>query len=221
MELDDLKRRWEAQDSKLDAVLRLNASLLQATLLRRTRGTLRWLTVYLWIEVLLGGLSVLLLGSFWFDHLHEPRFLIPGLALHAVAVTLIIVAGRQLAALHQIDYSAPVIEIQRRLGTLQIRMGKSVLWTLLASPLLWAPLVIVTLQGLFGVDAYAILGSRYLAANLGMGLAVLAVALWVARRYAGRMESAPRLRALLRALGGHSLNRAIESLESLDRFERS
>jgi hypothetical protein len=50
---------------------------------------------------------------------------------------------------------------------------------------------------------------------------VLALAFGIARRYSGQMERAPRLQALIRAFGGSSLQRAIRSLESLDRFEQS
>jgi hypothetical protein len=221
MDLDDLKRRWEAQDSKLDAGLRLNASLLQATVLQKTRGALRWLSVGLWLGLLCNALSVLLLGSFWFDHLHEPRFLIPGVALHLGALALLIAGVHQLWALSQVDYGAPVIEIQRQLGAIRTVREREVKWTLLLAPLAWTPLLIVALKGLLGIDAYATLGAGYLAANVGFGLAVLVLALWIAKRYAARMEGSPWVKALLRSLAGYSLNRATGFVESLDRFERS
>lgn len=219
MELDELKDLWTAQDRKLDAVLKLNARLLQATLLQRTRGTLRWLKAYLWFEVALSVPVFFLLGSFWTDHLREPRFLIPGLFLHATVAVLLALTVRQLVALYTLDYGAPVVEIQRRLGKLQAEAGLSVLWTIVASFLLWVPLLVVALRGVLGVDAYAVLGAPFLAWNVAFGLAVLAVALGIAWRYSGRMESAPRLQALVRAFGGSSLQRALRSLDSLDRFE--
>jgi len=218
MELDDLKRCWEAQDSKLDAGLRLNTALLQATVLRKTRGALRWLSLGLWIELPLHVLSVLLFGSFWFDHRTEPRFLIPGFALYLAALLLLITAIRQIFALSQVDYGAPVLEIQRRLGGLRAEREREVLWTLFASPLLWTPLLIVGIRGLLGIDPYRILGPSYLAANLAVGIAVLAIAFWVSRRFAGRMARSPRLQALLRTLAGHQLNRATGFLDTLDRF---
>ena len=218
MELDDLKRRWEAQDSKLDAGLRLNASLLQATVLQKTRGALRWLTVGLWLGLLCNALSVLLLGSFWFDHLHEPRFLIPGVVLHLGALALLIAGLRQIVALSQIDYGAPVVEIQRRLGAIRIVREREVKWTFLLAPLAWPPLLIVALRGLLGIDAYATLGAGYLAANVAVGLAVLVLALWIARRYADRMKGSPWFRSFLHSLAGYSLNRATGFVDSLDRF---
>lgn len=219
MELDDLKNLWTAQDRKLDAVLKLNARLLQASLLQSTRGPLRRLKAYLWFEAALSVPAFFLLGSFWSDHLREPRFLLPGLALHASVAALLALTLRQLVALHSLDYGAPVVEIQRRLGKLQVESGLSVLGTIAASFLLWVPLLIVFFRGVLGVDPYAAFGLPFLAANAGVGLAVLAAGLLVARRYRGRLESAPRLQALVRALGGGSLQSALRSLDSLDRFE--
>lgn len=218
MELDDLKRRWEAQDPKLDAGLRLNLSLVQATVLQKTRGALRWVSAGLWVGLMMNVVSVLLLGSFWFDHLHEPRFLIPGLVLHLAAIALLATGVRQLVALSQIDYGAPVVEIQRRLGAIRTEREREILWVFLASPLLWTPLLIVGVRGLLGIDPYLFLGPRYLAANVAAGLAVLLLGGWIARRYASRVERSPRLQAFLHTLAGDRLNRALGFVQSLDRF---
>ncbi len=218
MELDDLKRRWQAQDPSLDAGLRLNAALLQATVLQKTRGSLRRLSLGLWVELTMNGVSVLLLGSFWFDHLREPRFLIPGLVLHLAALALLATNVRQLVALRQVDYGAPVLEIQRRLGAIRTERERAILAIFLLSPLLWTPLLIVLVRGLLGIDPYLVLGPPYLAANVAFGVALLLLGLGLARLFAPKVKASPRLSRFLHTLAGDHLNRAIGFVDSLDRF---
>ena len=60
MELDDLKKSWEARDRKLDAALRLNRRLAASRSLDRAESRLSRLSKLLWGEVALDGA---LLGS--------------------------------------------------------------------------------------------------------------------------------------------------------------
>ena len=78
----------------------------------------------------------------------------------------------------------------------------------------------MTLKGLFGVDAYATFGARWLTADLIFGLVVIAFALWISRRYAGRMEGAPLVQRLMRDIAGHNLTAAATFLGSLAEFEQ-
>ena len=65
------------------------------------------------------------------------------------------------------------------------------MWTLILAPLLWTPLFVVALEGLFGVDAYASFGLPYLVANVTLGLVVIALGLLGSRRYAARFSASP------------------------------
>ena len=56
-------------------------------------------------------------------------------------------------------------------------------WLLLASPLLWALLVVVIPDAFIGFDVYRELGWGWVGSNLALGLAVLGVAIWLARRF--------------------------------------
>ena len=64
-------------------------------------------------------------------------------------------------------------------------------------------------------------GNRWLnrIANLLFGLAVIALAVWVSRRYAERMARSPLVRRLMRDLAGSNLNAAEGFLERVARFE--
>jgi serine/threonine-protein kinase len=219
MNLDDMKQRWEEQDRKLDAVLRLNARLAQASTLSRAETAMRRLSRLLKIEVLLNFGLVLWLGSFLGDHWTEVRFLPPALVLDLGAIALLAAGIHQLIALGNVDYDEPVVTIQKRLGSLRAQRLRATMLTLLVSPLLWIPLLIVGLKGLLGLDAYAIFDHDWLLANVLFGVAVIPVAVWLARRYADRMERSPLVQRLLRDLAGHNLNAAADFLDRLTRFE--
>lgn len=220
MDLDDLKRRWEDQDRKLDASLRLNARVLQASTLIKAETALRRLSRLLGIGLFLDLLLVLGLGSFAADHAADARFLIPAVVLGSGVIALAIAAVHQLLAIGRLDFGEPIVTIQRRLESLRLQRIRETQVTLLVSPLLWVPLLIVALKGLLDVDAYALLDGRWLAANVLFGLAVIPLGLWAARRYADRFRGSPVLRRLLRDLAGTNVNAAAGFLAVLTRFEQ-
>mgnify|MGYP001252741220 CR=1 FL=1 len=219
MELDDLKRQWEDQDRKLDVRLRLNARRLNDSVLARADTATRGLSRLLWLELVMNAAAALLTGSFLADHISEARFVIPAAGLHLGVIALIVASIHQLVAIGKLDYAAPVVGIQKRLESLRVERIRATKWTLLCSPLLWPPLLIVALKGLFGVDAYATCGAAFLIANLLFGVLVIVLAVWTSRRYATRMGRSPLVQGLMRDLAGDSLNAAAGFLSSISRFE--
>ena len=220
MELDDLKKRWEGLDAKLDSAMRLNRRVLDERVLDKADRAMKR---HVWVvaaELGLGVFTVLLTGSFVADHIREPRFLVPGLLLHVFVIAQIAMLVRQIVGTREIDYAAPLVEIQKRIETLRVSMIRTTTWTFLLSPLLWPPLFIVALEGLFGVDAYAAFGVPYIVANVIFGLAVIAAGLFVSRRFADRFSGSPFGRSLMRDLAGTNLAAATGYLESLSQFEK-
>ena len=220
MELDDLKRRWEDQDRKLDAGIRLNTRLLHESVLGKAEKSLRGLSRLLWFELLTNLLAAFWLGSFLANHVSEPRFLIPAAVLHLCVIALLFAGVRQLVALKAVDYSAPIVVIQKRLESLRVERIRTVTLTLLFAPLLWTPLLIVALKGLFGVDAYAACGAAFLIANLLFGLLLIPLAVWISKRYEARMKRSPLVQSLMRNLAGKSLASAAAFVRSISEFEK-
>jgi hypothetical protein len=139
--------------------------------------------------------------------------------LHLYVIGTLILGVHQWLALKRIDYGAPVLEIQKRLGALRVQRVRATKLILLSVLLLWTPLLIVTLKSLLGVDAYALFSSSWLAANVALGVAVIPLAVWISKRYADRMERSPLVQRLMRDLAGYNLNAATGFLSSLARFE--
>ncbi len=219
MELDDLKTAWRELDRRLDTGLALNRLVLKELKLERTRSVLRGLTSLLLYELISGVIAALLLGSFLADHFDVVRFAVSAIVLHVVAVFTIVASARQLAMIGRIDYAAPVVAIQHELAELRASRVRVTRWLLLLSPLLWTPLAIVAAQGLFGFDVYREFGPLWIAANLGFGLAMIPLVIWIARRFATRFEGSRILKHLADDIAGRSLGRAMDLLDEITQFE--
>jgi hypothetical protein len=220
MELDDLKQKWAEYDAKLEKSIRLNTQLLRDSGLTRVDAALKPLSRWIVLETLLNVPAVLLLGSFLGDHIGEPRFAVPAALLLACAVAILSAGIRQWVALRTLDYGTPILAIQKRLAAVRVGRIRTTKWILIVSPLLWTPLLIVAIKGLVGVDPYAFLDAKWLAANLLFGLAFLALMLWVSKRYGDRWKQSPAMQRFLDNLAGRSLASATGFLNTLSRFEQ-
>jgi hypothetical protein len=220
MELDDLKRRWQEQDAKLDAVLRLNARLVAAPGRRRAESTLRRASWGWGVEAVLNLLVLMWLASFAADHLFEPRFYTPAAWLAVGALLLLIAGLRQVVELRTIDFDAPVVSLQKRLERLRIARIRTVKWVFLLAPLTWTPMCIVGLHALFGFDAYAHLAAAYLLGNVAVGLLAIPIGWGIARWLSGRALRSPGLRRVIDDVGGQSLSRALRFLKAVEDLER-
>ena len=220
MELDDLQRRWLEQDAKLDLTLKLTRRLLRQPVLDRAASRTRRLGVGLWFELVTNLAALVLLGWMQGALSPTPGLLIARSVLQLAAIALVIASIRQLVALSKLDYSAPVVTIQRQLESLRRERSRAMQWTLVASPLLWTPLCIVIMKVLLHVDAIAAFGVPYIAANLALGAIVILAAVWISHRYADRMARAPLIQRLMRVLAGSNLAAASGYLKSIDEFER-
>ncbi|MBI4751724.1 MAG: hypothetical protein HY774_24850 [Acidobacteria bacterium] len=218
MNFEDLQRQWATLDKKLETSIRLNTEVLRQGKLEKTKSALQRLSFFIWVEVLLTIPVVLVVGSFLANHWHEPAFFIPGLTLHVAAIGLMGSCIYQLVTLNQMDFSAPVLTIQKRLETLRIHRIRATQWTFLLAPLLWTPLLIVVFRGL-GVNAYATFDLTWMAANFIFGLAVVVLGIWVSKRYGHRMAHIPWIQKLMNDLAGNNLNQALGVLSTLSDFE--
>ncbi len=219
MDLQEMKDRWTEYDRKLDTSLRLNTRILREINLSRVDSALKRLTRLIVFELLMDLGAVVALGMFIASHVGEMRFLAPAVLLDVCAVGFVIASIRQLVALYSLDYSAPVVAIQKQIQTLRIERIRITKWVFLLSPLLWTPLLIVALEGLFGLDSYLFLDGTWLAANLLFGLAFLLLMVWISRRYTDRWQRSPLMQRLMDDIAGRSLTVAAGFLGTLSRFE--
>jgi hypothetical protein len=220
MELDLLKEKWAEQDRKLDGIIHLSRQLLIAAKMNRVRSPMRRFALFAGVGALLGLISLVILGQFIYAHWEEPRFALPAMALHVWVIAYVATSIRQMVMALQIDFDKPVTLVQKQIESLRVLRLQVVRWALLTGQLVWwIPLLVVMLKGFWGVDAYQVLGSGYLIANVATGVAVIPLAIWVSKKFGERLGSSPTMQWLMRELAGYNLNAANGFLRTLSEFK--
>jgi hypothetical protein len=219
MELDEMKNLWAQSNRKLEASMRLNVVLLQQWNLSRLDTLLGRLKRGLIFELVTSVIAVAALAYFGYQRLREPQFVIPAALLYLYALVYLIAVARQLTQITGVDYDEPVVAIQKKLEELRLARVRTTLWALLFAPLMWLPILIVGMLVLFGVDVYEYANPAWLAGNALFGLAVIPLAISLARRYGRRLEGTTAIRRLADAIAGQTLSEARASLDSIRRFE--
>ncbi len=171
------------------------------------------------MEIAIDLIGVGALGAFIYANFAFAKFLVPGIVLDVVAIAALISVVRQVVGALSIDYGGTVTEVQARLEALRILRLRTVRWILLLAPLAWTPLLIVALRGIFGVDAYAVLGEAYLWASMAFGLAFLAAGWWLAKTYAPRLMGHGVTAYLARTVEGSNLREALAAVATLSDFK--
>jgi hypothetical protein len=218
MELDELKASWQRLDRRVDELTTINRRLLTETLARKTRWRLAPVVIGAALNIVIGAWFALIWGAFWSAHLASPAVAVAGIALHLASIGLIVIGVIRLVLVLRLDYTRPVLEIQRSLATLQkveARFFHAVwfgCWVLLPAA------VIAIVMGFAGVDLWE-RASSYLIANflvcLAGGLAPPLLHYWARRRNS-------RLAAWLDDfLLSRSIARAKAAVAEIDEFTRA
>jgi hypothetical protein len=217
MELDDIKSAWQALDRRLQRDHSLQLDALRERRLDGARGSLRPLFWGQVAQVLFGLPFILLATLLWASHPQHASVVVAGVIVHAYGVLTIIAAGVVLGRIGGIDYSAPVLEIQKKLlrvRTLYIRGG-------MVAGLPWWFLWIAILQVLAGMRGVDLLEQAPSLPWIGYGIGIAGMlATWWFHRWARRPERADFGRRMDDQLTGGSLRRALAQVEELGRFER-
>jgi alpha-beta hydrolase superfamily lysophospholipase len=219
MNLDDLQKNWAAYDAKLDAVLKLNQRAVREAGFARVKKSLFWHKVFIVGEILVGAWFVMMLGSFTANHWGEWKYVVPSVLLHIWVVVSIGFVTYELIALNNIDYGQPIMNIQKSLEERRISRIRFTKWLLLSGTVLWVLWLVVGLKGIFGLDAYAGGGTRFIAINLIVGGLAAAVFLVVSRLNADRIRRSAVLRKIADSFAGDSLLAASAHLDELSQYE--
>ena len=220
MELDELKEVWAGYDRRLDLSIRLNESLLSAGKMSKAETAMRRFAMSIALEALAAFVVAGWLGSFIYEHAGVMRFALPAAALDVGAIAILISLVRALVGAVQIDYDEPVLTAQRQVELVRMSRIRSVQGIFLFATIAWVPLLIVTLQSFWGLDAYQLFSGGWLVANVILGLAMIPLGLWVSKRFGGRMGTYPAVRRFMNDLAGHSLNSAANALAGIAEFTR-
>lgn len=151
MEPDELKAAWQTLGQRLERQEAIQWHLLRDRKLDSVRSTVRPLFWAQGLQALL-GVGLLVLGvACWSRNTEVPGLLATGIALHAFGVVTMVMAFITMSLIGTMDYTAPVLKIQKRFALLQrfYRLNAMVC----GAPwwIMWL-LVVVGLAGLGRVD---------------------------------------------------------------------
>lgn len=147
MEHDDLKSAWQSLEARMARSDAVQLALLRETRMNRARGHLRMLKLGHWLQCAL-GLGLIALGvACWTRNTDVPGLLAAGLALHAFGVLNILGGTLTLVLAARVDYSAPVLTIQRQLAALLRAYALNATVCGLPWWIMWLP-VVVAVAGL-------------------------------------------------------------------------
>lgn len=218
MELDDLKQAWQELDRKLERQHAMDLLRFREERGKRLKSGLWPLVLGQGLQMLI-GLAVLLLGvDFWTSHREVTHLFVFGLILHVYGVALIACGGAVQAMIAAVDYSAPVLDIQKRLARLRKFYVRTGMVVGLAWWLIWMPFMAVVFMTLFGADMYLNAPSVFVIGG-AVGIVGLLATWWF--HHWSRHPSRPRLaKAMEDSVTGRSLRRAQAIAEEIARFER-
>lgn len=218
MELDDLKKTWQAFDRKLEQQRTLSLQVIRDGKLAAARRGLRPLWLGQLLQIVAGLCLMLVFAPIWIARVGALHLMVPALLLHAYGLLLVLFAVRTLHLIGCIDYAVPVLRIQRQLAELR-RWRTRVEWPLfgIVGCFIWIPLLLVIFSAM-GADLWTV-NPKYVYWNIASGFACLGF-LYGFVRWAQQRENEGSGSALEKYASGRSIRRAQEELDSLARFEQ-
>jgi len=169
------------------------------------------------MQIIAGACLMLLFAPFWVAHRDSFHLMLYGLLMHAYGLMFVLSAARNLYLQGQIDYSAPVLEIQRRLTVLRMWRLKEALLYGITGCFIWIPLVLVVFEWL-GADVW-LNAPSVVWGFIASGVACLALMCGIVRW--SRSPGRERLRASLENSSvGRSVHNVQSMLEEILRFEQ-
>ncbi|HPA02204.1 MAG TPA: hypothetical protein PLK29_08310 [Chiayiivirga sp.] len=219
MELDDLKSAWQTLDRRIERQSRLQFQLLRERHLDTVRSRLRRL---FWgkIVTILFGDALLYLGIMAsIGYRDTPHLLACSLFLLAYGACLIVLGGVALVRIDRVDYSAPVLDIQRRIAHLERKEIVSGICIGLPWWLLWLAIFLLEMKSWAGIDLW-LSAPAFVLASIAAGIAGLAISIWAFRR----SHTAPQSRVgrwFERRIGAQGLREARRRLEEVRSFEQA
>lgn len=218
MEPDELKLAWRTLDARLQQQETLALHALHDRQAQRTRRGLRPLFWGQLVQMLFGIAVLVFAVAVWTAHRDSTALVLAGLVVQAYGIAVTMASGIALGQLGRIDYTAPVLAIQRQLARLQRTYVIGGMVAGLPWWLLWMP-VLMLLAGAGGNTQGLAWLQSWLWSGTGIGVAGL-LATWWFHRWSRAPARGELGRTLDDSLTGRSLRNAQRAIDDLARFER-
>lgn len=223
MDLDALRTDWAARDRALQQCLQQQATIMRDMLVQSQLASIRTPRLLTALELAIYIAFVAGFGAFIAANWGQWEFVVPALLLDAWTIAMGAATLIERARLRDVDFGAPVLQIQQRLATLRRERARVFQWAFLTGQVLWwTPFFVVVMRGLFGVNLYTVSDfmPRFIAINIAAGVLLVPVLLWVARVAGPKLAQSHAGRSVLDGITGRDLAEAEALARRLERFER-
>jgi hypothetical protein len=181
IEMNDLEQAWNGLDERLERHDVLLNELRRRDVVDGVRARLRLVSTRQFVQLAIGILIVLWAGGYWYDHLGQTHLVVYGVALHLYGLGLLVSAALQLTRLAQLDYRAPVLEVQSRLVALRRLRFVSERALLIAGFVAWVPLLFIAMHAA-GFDLW-LTDPATVWWNLAGGIVMALFVAWLSHRF--------------------------------------
>ena len=222
MDLDDLKAEWAKRDQALQQSLQAQTKLSRALLVESQMQKLRGHTGMNAFELIVYIAFVVFFGATAASSWGHWTVFVPTVLLDIWTIAMGALTFAERARLREVDFSAPVLDIQKRLAALQGERARVFQWAFLTGQILWwTPFILVLFWALLRVDLLAVSEPvrSFVAINIVVGVALIPVLLWVAHVIGPQLAESSVGRSLLDSVTGRGLAEARAIAARLAQFE--
>jgi len=222
MDLDDLKAEWAKRDQALRQSLQMQTKLSRALLMETQMQKLRSSNGMNAFELIIYIAFIMFFGATAASSWGHWTVFVPTVLLDIWTIAMGALTFAERARLCEVDFSAPVLDIQKRLAALQSERARVFQWAFLTGQILWwTPFILVLFWALLRVDLLAMSEPvrSFVAINIAVGVALIPVLLWVAHGIGPKLAKAGVGRSMLDSVTGRDLAEARAIAARLAQFE--
>jgi len=215
MELDELKSTWQVLDRHLQQQTALNRQLFVERKLDKVRASLRWLYWGKIVQILFGDALIYFGIMSAIRYRDTPHLLVCSVFMLAYGLLIVVLGGVTIGRVSNIDYAAPVVEIQKRAGVLQRTQIIGSWCAGLPWWLLWLAIFVLEVRTILDTDLFDT-APGFVWANVVLGVIGIFATVWCYRRWRQKRPDAVRRfeEQSFRGLAG-----ARKMLDEIERFE--
>jgi len=222
MEATEIKQLWKKYDAKLERSWSLNIKLVRDLNLNKAKSALIWFAIFNGIIILIDIYLVHFLTAFIINNFSNFTLTLPAYILASASYIAMIWSSYQLVLSFMINYSKPVVDIQKKieyLRTQKLRFNKFIFY--ISYPYVY--LMGFTMLSL-DITSFPI---KWMIPNIILAILWIPLCNWLIKKYntpnlkSGFWKSLSRDSTLTPESASRTLNRSLEFLKEIREFEQS
>jgi hypothetical protein len=191
MELDELKTAWQALGRDLQRQSALNLHILVEGRLEKVRASLRRLYWGKIVQILCGDALIYFGIMSAIRYRDTPHLLACSVFMLAYGLLIVVLGGVTIGKVSSIDYAAPVLEIQKRVGALQRLQIIGSRCAGLPWWLLWIAIFVLEVKTNLDTDLFDS-APAFVWANIAVGVVGIFASTWLYRLWRQKRPDAVR-----------------------------